>query len=95
MTTKNPMAKAAWIGAAIFALTFGFLLYSVMRATKNTCEVCITYHGRTKCRSASGTTREEAIKTAAENACGFLASGMTESIQCTNTPPTSVTCEGE
>jgi hypothetical protein len=57
--------------------------------------VCMAYHGQTMCRSASGTTREEAVKTATDNACSYLASGMTESIQCTNTQPASVRCEGE
>ena len=43
---------------------------------------------------AMGTTREEAVRTATDNACAFLASGMTQSVECTTrTAPVSVTCE--
>jgi hypothetical protein len=33
----------------------------------------------------------EAQRTATDNACAQLSSGVTESMQCTNTPPESVT----
>ena len=41
---------------------------------------------------AYGPSEEEATRTATDNACGFLASGMTESIRCQNTPPAKVEC---
>jgi len=54
------------------------------------CEVCITYQGRNACRTASARTRELALRTATDNACAQIASGVTESNQCQNTPPDSV-----
>jgi hypothetical protein len=39
---------------------------------------------------ASGTTREQAVRTATDNACALIASGMTESMACTSAPPVSV-----
>jgi hypothetical protein len=54
-------------------------------------EICITYNGLTECRVASGSTEEEAIRTAADMACSALASGMTERINCQSTPPSRVT----
>jgi hypothetical protein len=83
------------IFAVLMAVTIGLVLQSVLRARKHECEVCVTYRGATMCRSAEGATREEAARTAAENACAFLASGMTESIQCQNTPPDSERCSGD
>jgi hypothetical protein len=87
--------KAVTIFAALAVVTIGLITMSVLRATKHDCEVCMTYHDRTQCRSAAGSTREEAVKTATDNACAYLASGMTQSIQCQNTPPARVTCAGE
>ena len=54
-------------------------------------EICISYNGLTECRVASGSSREEAIRTAADMACSTLASGMTERINCQSTPPSQVT----
>lgn len=83
------MLVAAAFGAAILLL----MLYASLGLSKYTCEVCIEFQGRTECHSAAGTTREEAQRTATESACALLASGMTESIRCSRTPPASVRCQ--
>lgn len=87
------MLVAVILGVMLAAGTLGLLVLVMREATAYTCEVCITYRGRTRCRTAAGATREEAVRTATDNACAFLASGMTESIRCTNTAPDRVTCE--
>jgi hypothetical protein len=51
------------------------------------------FRGGTACRTASAETREDAIRTAADNACAQLVSGMTDSIACTQTPPKSISCK--
>jgi hypothetical protein len=51
------------------------------------------FRGSTACRTASAETREDAIRTAADNACAQLVSGMTDSIACTQTPPKSISCK--
>ena len=66
------------------------ILYSSMGLSKYTVEVCMEYKGRTNCATASGTTKEEAIRTATDTACATISAGMTESIQCSRTPPASV-----
>jgi hypothetical protein len=83
---------AAGAGLLAGAGTVALLVLAILRATEVECEVCVRYGGRLVCRAAAGTTREEALRTATENACAFLASGMTESIRCTNTPPETATC---
>jgi hypothetical protein len=85
---KLGAAAALLAGAGTIAL----LVHAVLRATEVECEVCVRYGGRLVCRAAAGTTREEALHTATENACAFLASGMTESIRCGNTSPETATC---
>ncbi|MEZ5366988.1 MAG: hypothetical protein R2748_32790 [Bryobacterales bacterium] len=85
------MSKAA-IVSILFLLAFvGLVVYSTMDLRQVTCEVCMTFNGQTKCATASGTTREEAQRTATDTACAPISGGMTESIQCSNTPPDSVT----
>jgi len=90
---KRPIVLASVIGTVLALVTLGLVIRSAMTNNDQLCEVCITYQGRSQCREAYGTSREEAIRTATDNACSFLARGMTASVQCANTRPTGVTCE--
>jgi hypothetical protein len=55
-------------------------------------EVCIAFRGSQEvCRTAAGATVEEATRKAKDNACAFVASGVTDSLACSNTTPTRVT----
>ncbi len=64
----------------------GLMVYSSMNLSSHRVEVCIDFQGRQACKTASGETRENAIRTAASNACAFLASGMTDSMACEHAP---------
>lgn len=66
---------------------------STMRQSHVSCEVCITYKGRSQCRSARATSEKDAVRTATDNACEYLTGSMAEGIQCRNTPPDSQTCK--
>ena len=88
------MSKGILAAVIVVVLIVAVLMYFGMSGqTAFTCEVCIEYKGQTQCRSAKGPTKPEAIKTASDNACAFLASGMTESMNCGRTPPKSTKCE--
>ena len=89
---KSPMTKVVVIVAALGLLTVVVIAFAVATAYSESCEVCVSFHGRTQCRAAHGATPEEATRTAIDNACAFLASGMTEIVQCQSTRPDSVTC---
>ncbi len=84
---KKPVLAAILFGAAVL----GVIVYSSMGLRQFTYEVCMDYQGRTNCATASGTTQEEAIRTATDTACATISAGMTESIQCSSTPPARVT----
>jgi len=86
------MNKTTLIAILFSLVVLGVLIYSSMNLQQYSCEVCITYQRQTNCASAAGTSREEAIRTATDVACAPIANGMTESIQCSNTPPQSVNC---
>ena len=87
------MNKTTLIAILFSLIVLGVLIYSTMNLQQYSCEVCITYQGQNNCSSAAGTSREEAIRTATDVACAPITNGMTESIQCSNTPPKSVNCK--
>ena len=76
--------------AGVVLLLLAALVYSTLSLAHFECEVCVTFNGRSACRVAAGATREEAVRTASDNACAFLASGRTDSMACGRTPPTRV-----
>lgn len=84
------MKKSVWLGILFVLVVVGFVVYSTMSAGRIRCEVCITFQGRQACRTASASTRDLALRTATENACALISSGVTDSNQCHNTPPDSV-----
>jgi hypothetical protein len=77
----------ALVGIVIF---IGLLVYLSIGQKQVRVEVCVEFHGRRNCRTASGPTEEQAIRTATDNACATISSGMTESMTCGRTPPLSV-----
>ncbi len=79
------------LAAVVFILAvLAAVIYSSMGLRQYTCEVCMEFKGRTNCATASGTTEEEAVRTATDTACATISGGMTESIQCSRTPPASI-----
>ena len=66
------------------------LVYTTMGNARYRCEVCISFQNRTACRTAAAATDAQASRTATENACAQIASGVTDSMACENTPPQSV-----
>jgi hypothetical protein len=84
------MKKPVWVGIAFALVVLGYIVYSSMNLAGHKVEVCMTFNGRTNCRTASGASEEFARRTATTNACADIASGVTDSIACENTPPNSV-----
>ena len=84
------MKKAVVLGIVLVAGVLALLLYSTMNLAKYRVEVCVAYNGQTSCRTASADTREHAFRAATDNACALIASGVTETLGCTHSEPTSV-----
>lgn len=76
----------------VVVIALAAIVWSTFRQAQVSCEVCIAYMGRTQCRTASGATKDVAMRAATDNACAFLSSGMAEGIQCANTPPLKAEC---
>lgn len=84
--------KGPVIAAVLFVIVFlAGLLYSTTGTSKYKCEVCITYNGRTDCRTGAAATQAEAQRIATDVVCAQISSGMSEGIQCRGTNPDRVT----
>jgi hypothetical protein len=66
------------------------IAFSSFRSQPYRCRVCITFNGRSDCRTASAQNRLDAQCTATVAACAQLSGGVIESNQCENTRPDSV-----
>ena len=72
-------------------VAFVAVIYQSMKdLRRNRVEVCLTFNGRQACRIASGPTLAEATRTASDNACALVASGVTETMACGRIQPDSV-----
>lgn len=83
--------KLAIVAGTILLL--GYIAYTSMSGVQISCEVCIEFHGRTDCRTASGQDEDEATISATNTACSMLAGGVADSIACSNTQPKSASCK--
>lgn len=83
-------SRTGWIIAGVAIAVIGLMVYSSLDLAGYRVEVCKEYQGRTACRTASGANREAALRTASDNACALISSGMTDSIACQGSNPVSV-----
>ncbi|HTM48596.1 MAG TPA: hypothetical protein VL285_07950 [Bryobacteraceae bacterium] len=87
------MKKSVVLGILFCIVVLGAVVYTTMSAgaTKYRVEVCMEFQGRSACRTASAATEQQALRTAHDNACALISSGVTDSMQCGNyTQPVSV-----
>ncbi len=69
---------------------FAALIYNTMSYSQHRVEICMEFEGRQNCATALGNTKETAYRSAVDTACATIASGMTQTIACSNTEPKSV-----
>lgn len=82
------------VGLLVTIIVVGIIAliaYSTMAGARYRVKVCMTYNGRTSCRTVAARSEEGAVRSATTNACGEIASGVTESMGCEHTPPDSIT----
>ncbi|MEO8098880.1 MAG: hypothetical protein ABI811_14355 [Acidobacteriota bacterium] len=84
------MKKPVLVGILIVAVILGIMVYSSMTLTSNRVEVCIQFNGQSRCKTASASTQQDAIRTATTNACGEIAGGVTDTMACLRTEPTKI-----
>lgn len=84
------MNKAVLLAILFVVGVLIVLVYTTIGNARYRCQVCMSFQNRTACRTAAAATDAQALRTATENACSQIASGVTDSIACENTPPQSV-----
>ena len=83
------MRNALFILLGVLAF-IGLLTFLTLGGKRVKVEVCMEYKGRRACKVASGHDQLAATRTAIDNACADIASGVTETGQCTRSAPASL-----
>ena len=78
--------------AAGLALFGALLWWGASSQEQVECELCLTFKGRTECRTGRGQDQAQAVESATTAACAVLGSGVTDAMQCNVTPATSMRC---
>jgi hypothetical protein len=82
--------QVRWIIALGAVALVGVLAYSTMQQTRQQFEVCVQFKGGSHCSTASGSSQDQAIRSAQEIDCELLANGRDENMVCLANPPSSV-----
>jgi hypothetical protein len=87
------ISKVVVIGSLFGIVMLGTIIYLSMGFDTYTCEVCVTFKGRTSCRTASGADEKSAMMAAHDNACAFLIGSKTDAFLCGQAPMMQMTCQ--
>jgi len=78
----------------LFLLFIAYVSFSLIwTGSKYECEVCVKYQDSESCQIVRGAEKNDAIMQGVSTACGAVARGMTESIECQRTPPIKMECK--
>lgn len=66
------------------------IAYSTFNGPRYRVNVCIAYQGHSACKTVSAKEEAAALRSATENACADIASGVTDTMRCQQTEPQSV-----
>lgn len=84
---KKPVIAAVVLAVALV----GLIAYSTLGLSQYRVEVCMEFEGRTSCRVTSGSSKDFAVRTAIQNACADIASGVTGTMGCQGNSPKRIT----
>jgi hypothetical protein len=74
--------RTALVGIGFVLVVIAAVVLATMGQAAYRVEVCMEFQGASSCRTASASTKPQAERTARENACAQIASGVTDRIQC-------------
>jgi len=87
------MSRAGLVGFLLAIGIVGYVLIGSMSVDEHTCEVCMEYQGRSQCRTVAAATIELAREGAIQNACAFIAGGVTDGMACHREKPVKESCK--
>jgi hypothetical protein len=82
--------QVRWLIALGAIVLLGVLVYSTIQQTSQRYEVCVTFKNATHCATASGSSYDQAVRSAQEIDCQLLSNGRDENMVCLDRPPASV-----
>ncbi len=83
------MSKPVIAGILFFAVVIGMMIWASLGLAKTKVEVCVEFNNRQNCATASGQSREVALRAATTSACALVASGVGDTIACEHKTPLS------
>jgi hypothetical protein len=86
------MNKTVILAIAFVVVVLAVLVYTTMGNSRYSCEVDVIFKGRQARGKAAASTEAQAQRTATENACAQIASGVTDSMACENTQLKQAVC---
>jgi hypothetical protein len=89
------MKWTSWASLLGLGAIIAVVVYSSFDVGAVRCEVCIAFEGHEACRAVDGATEDDARRSAINNACALLASGVTRTMACERTTPTRAHCAAQ
>jgi alkylhydroperoxidase family enzyme len=75
----------------VFVLGLALLIaYSTLNGPRFRVNVCMSYGGRSACKTVHARSEAAALRAATENACADISSGVTDTMRCQQAEPQSV-----
>jgi hypothetical protein len=68
----------------------GLIAFSTFGGPRYRVRVCMSYAGRSSCKTVSAKNDVSAVRSATENACADIASGVTDTMRCQQSEPQSI-----
>ena len=82
--------KVGLIVALFIAGIAALIAYSTFNGPRYRVKVCMSYEGRSACKTVSAKEEASALRSGTENACADIASGVTDTMRCQQMTPQSV-----
>lgn len=92
MAAKKHPWRNTLVTLAVLVPIIAVVIHGSLQVSEYECEVCIAFAGRETCRTVTGQTEVEGLRTGIDNACALLASGITDSLRCQRTMPKKAEC---
>lgn len=78
------------IGLAVAAIVALLIATSTMRGPRYRLQVCMYFDSRFNCKTVSARSEEAAMRSAIQNACADIASGVSDVMNCESSKPRSI-----
>ena len=74
----------------VVAFVAALIATSTMRGPRYRLQVCMYFDNRFNCKTVSARSEESALRSAIQNACADIASGVTDVMNCESSKPRTV-----